>query len=256
MRWKRSSLQYNTRSTPLKEAIMATAASAVPVRDHTFYIDSDGQPVGETQRHVLNFRYTLEPLDNRYAHDPNVFVAGNMFVHYVQGDGNKHVSPDIFVVFGVPKVTVLERRSYRTWEEGGKGPDVVIELTSKSTRREDTLTKKALYQDVLKVKEYYLFDPYGEYLRPQLQGFRLAPRKYRPIRPVRDRLPSKLLQLHLEVEGDLLRFFDPATGRLLPIPPEIEMERQAEAEERHRAEVEIERLRTELDALKKRLPPS
>src|SRR6516225_10082457 len=130
---------------------MATAA-AVPIRDHTFYIDSDGKPVGETQRHVRNFRYTLDPLDNRYAHDPNVFVAGNMFLHYVQGDGNKHVSPDIFVVFGVSKV---ERRSYRTWEENGKGPDVVIELTSKSTSKEDTVTKKALYQDVLKVKEYF-----------------------------------------------------------------------------------------------------
>jgi Uma2 family endonuclease len=242
---------------------MATAASAVPIRDRTFYIDSDGKPMGETPRHVLNFRYTLEPLDNRYAGDPNVFVAGNMFVHYVQGDGNRHVSPDIFVVFGVPSGTVLERRSYRTWEEGGKGPDVVIELTSKSTRREDTATKKALYQDVLKVKEYYLFDPYGEYLRPRLQGFRLFRRHYGPIRPVQDRLPSKLLQLHLEVDGELLRFYDPVMRCLLPIPPEIEAERQelaearlAEAEARRQAEREVEHLRRELNEMKKRLPPS
>jgi len=235
---------------------MATAATAVPARDHTFYIDSDGKPVGETPRHVLNFRYTLEPLERRYAHDPNVFVAGNMFVHYVQFDGNRHVSPDIFVVFGVPKVTEPERRSYRTWEENGKGPDAIIELTSASTRDEDIETKFALYRDVLKVKEYFLFDPYGEYLRPRLQGHRLFRRQYRRIRPVRGRLPSQVLGLHLEYDDDLLRFFDPEIGIRLPIPPEIEAERDAEADARRRAEAELERLRRELEAVRKQLPPS
>ncbi len=232
---------------------MATAAVAVPIRDHTFYIDSDGTPVGETQRHILNLRYTMEPLEIRYAADPNVFVAGNMFLHYVQGDGNKHVSPDIFVVFGVPKV---ERRSYRTWEENGKSPDTIIELTSKSTRREDTITKMALYQDVLKVKEYFLFDPFGEYLRPRLMGYRLSRGHYRRIREVRGRLPSKVLGLHLEYEGDLLRFYDPATGQRLPILPEIEAQREAEAKARRLAEIQVEQLRREIEALKKRLPPS
>jgi len=52
---------------------------------------------------------------------------------------------------------------------------------------------------------------------------------------VRGRLPSEVLQLHLEVHGELLRFFDPATGRRLPIPPEIEAEREAEAEARRHA---------------------
>src|SRR5437870_505669 len=104
---------------------MATAATAVPKRDHIFYIESDGKPVGETPRHTKNYRYTIEPIENRYADDPHVLIGGNMFVHYVQGDPNRHVSPDIFVVFGVPKVTEPERRSYRTWEENGKTPDVV-----------------------------------------------------------------------------------------------------------------------------------
>ena len=270
---------------------MATATPTVPTRDHVFYVDADGKPVGETPRHVKNFRFVLDPIERRYADDPNVFVAGNMFLHYVQGDGNQHVSPDIFVVFGVPKVTVPERRSYRTWEENGKTPDAIIELTSRSTREEDTVTKMALYQDVLKVKEYFLFDPYGEYLRPPLQGYRRSRGRLRPIRPVRGRLPSKVLGLHLVGEDELLRFFDPATGQFLPILPEIEAarlqaederaaeaearrhaetarrraetaqrraeaEREAESEARRRAESENERLRRELDALRNQLPPS
>jgi hypothetical protein len=69
-----------------------------------------------------------------------------------------------------------------------------------------------------------------------LQGFRLTKGGYRPIRPVKGRLPSKVLGLHLEPSGDLLRLYDPAAGRWLPTPPE-----QRE---------EIERLRRELERLR------
>ena len=47
---------------------------------------------------------------------------------------------------GVPKGT---RDNYILWEEG-KGPDVVIELTSSSTHQEDIEGKFRLYRDVLK----------------------------------------------------------------------------------------------------------
>ena len=127
------------------------------------------------------------------------------------------------------------------WEEG-HAPDLVVEFTSETTREEDQATKRAIYQDVLRVAEYFLFDPFEEYLHPRLQGFRLAKEGYRPIRPVKGRLPSKVLGLHLEASGDILRLYDPAGGRWLPTPPE-----QRE---------EIERLRRELDELRRRSPGS
>jgi len=46
---------------------------------------------------------------------------------------------------------------------------VVIEYTSKTTRKEDQHTKFVLYRDTLKVKELFLFDPFGDYLQPQFQ---------------------------------------------------------------------------------------
>ena len=65
-----------------------------------------------------------------------------------------------------------QRENYLIWEEG-KAPDLVIELTSKSTKREDQQKKRELYRDVLRVSEYFLFDPTEDYLKPPLQGFRL-----------------------------------------------------------------------------------
>ena len=67
---------------------------------------------------------------------------------------------------GIPKHRTPERRRYLVWEEG-KGPDVVIEFTSASTEEEDRETKMRIYRDVLRMKEYFLFDPYAEYLEPR-----------------------------------------------------------------------------------------
>ncbi len=94
----------------------------------------------------------------------------------------------------------------------------MIELTSKSTRREDLGNKLAIYRDVLKVREYFLFDPYGESLQPPLKGFRLVGGEYEPIE---GRLPSEVTGLHLEPALENLRLHDPATGRHLMTPREL-----------------------------------
>src|SRR5688572_10512059 len=99
-----------------------------------YYPDSDGKPVGETPLHIQNFRWLLEMLEVWFAEQKRVFVAGNMFVYYEEGNPRRHVSPDIFVVRGIRKVTDPQRRRYLLWEE--KSIDFVIELTSKTTRRE------------------------------------------------------------------------------------------------------------------------
>jgi Uma2 family endonuclease len=215
-----------------------------PVVDTTFYPASDGQPVGETPRHVLNLFYTFDPLDKLYADNSQAFVAANMFVYLVRGDNRRHVSPDIFVSLGIPKETVPARERYLLWMEG-KGLDAVIEFTSRSTRREDLVHKRRIYQDVLNVREYFLFDPHEEYLDPPLQGFRAAKGIFQPIKPVKGRLPSRVMGLHLEADGELLRLWNPATGRWLPIPPEVQQSLEA-------AETTIERLRRENEELRQK----
>ena len=147
----------------------------------------------------------------------DVFVGGNNFLYYVKGNRRKHVSPDVMVTIGILKLPL--RDYYLVWEEG-KAPDFIVEISSKSTKREDMKVKFELYRDVLRVREYFLFDPRAEYLNPPLQGFRLAGPDYVPIEPVAGRLPSEVLCLHLECDGDRLRFFNPVTGARLLSPIE------------------------------------
>jgi hypothetical protein len=42
--------------------------------------------------------------------DPNVYVSGNLMVYYVEGHPEISVSPDVFVVKGVPSG---QRRVYK-----------------------------------------------------------------------------------------------------------------------------------------------
>jgi len=258
---------------------MATVSSPPDIE----YPTSDGRPMAETDHHRDLMVEGIETIKLVRGSDPNFYVSGNLLVFYEQGNRHKHVAPDFFAVRGVHN---HPRDHYLIWLEG-KAPEVAIEYTSKSTRKEDEKTKFVLYREKLRVQEYFLFDPFGDYLKPPFQGYRLKGNRYVKIHPVAGRLPSEVLGLHLERHGDRLRFYDPDSGRLLPTPDEArqhaEMARQhaeaaqdraeatlirAEAEkqraeaarvlaeaEKQRAEAETERLRIQLEELQRRLPP-
>ncbi len=215
--------------------------AAVPVTYPPTDIDyptSDGRPMAETELHRDLMIDLIRTLQGWFVHDNMVCVSGNMLVYYEEGNKRRHVAPDVFVVKGVAK---RRRDYYLIWAEG-KSLDLAIELTSESTREEDIDEKKSLYRDKLKVPEYFLFDPRGEYLKPSLQGFRLVDGDYIAITPVNGRLPSEVLGLHLEANGDELRLWDPATGCWLPTPEEAqaqaELDRQREKDARLAAERE------------------
>jgi Uma2 family endonuclease len=224
------------------------------------YPTRDGKPVGETPVHRDILFELVYVLRRWFEADPMAYVSGNMLMYYVQGDKRKHVSPDVFVTLGIPD-DGRRRDAYFVWEEG-KGPDFVVELTSKSTRREDQGAKLALYRDVLQVREYFLFDPYGEYLNPPLKGFRRVGGQYQPIDPVDGRLPSEVIGLHLEPAIEDVRLFDPATGRHLTTASQIAEEWEQAVEEKRRLEAlardqlaEVERLRREVEELRRREGP-
>src|SRR6266851_3070203 len=95
------------------------------------YPTSDGKPMAETDWHRILMTALIQTLDAWYAKNKKVYVSGNLLIFYEQGNKRKHVSPDVFVVKGVAK---NPRPNFLVWEEK-KAPDVVIELTSSSTRR-------------------------------------------------------------------------------------------------------------------------
>ena len=163
---------------------------------------------------------------------PSRCIRRRQFIYYEQGNPESVVAPDVFVVFGVDN---KDRRSYKTWEEEDKTPDFVLEITSKTTRTKDQGAKKGIYA-FLGVREYFQYDPTGDYLNPQLQGLRLADGNYFPVATnnLSDgtvSLVSEVLGLEVQVKSGEMRFYDPATRQKL-LSHEEEASARQEAEER------------------------
>jgi Uma2 family endonuclease len=196
--------------------------------------------MAETEKHLLLMLYCIGALKNYFAARPDVYAVGNNFLYWEEGNPKARISPDCYVVFGVENRV---RDSYKAWEEGGRLPSVVFEFTSKKTRHEDVRKKRPLYEQVLKVPEYFQFDPTGDYLKPRLQGLRLRDGVYEAIPLVNDRMVSEQLGLELVMEGERLRLWDPVKGEWLLSHVESEQarvsaeaSRVAEAEARQFAE--------------------
>lgn len=224
------------------------------------YPESDGKPMAESDLHRKEMTRLIQTSEDAFAARPDVYVSGNLLLYYEAGNPRASVAPDVMVVKGVPKLPL--RRIYKLWEEGAP-PATVIEVTSPTTRREDLHRKWDLYAR-LGVREYVLYDPLGEYLRPPLQGYRLAEGAYEPMATDADgALVSEELGMRLMLVDGRLRLFDKTTGTPLLSPRErAEVEAEARRDAEQRAEVESEARQqaeariVELEALlRERQPP-
>ena len=205
---------------------MATTQAHAPVAVE--YPDSDGKPMAENDWQRAAIVYAIGALESWFEERADVYVSGDLLIYYEEGRPGASVAPDTFVVVGAAK---HERRSYKLWEEP-KAPDFVLEVASPNTWREDIGTKLRLYQR-LGVREYWLYDPTGEYLGQRLQGLRLTAGGYERQAPTRLAdgtltLESEVLGLEARAQpGRPLRFRDPATGRDLPSQSEERAARRA-----------------------------
>jgi Uma2 family endonuclease len=206
------------------------------------YPASDGDPMGETEWHVLWTLRLLHALRERYRDRTDVHVGGNLFIYFGEGEPTDVVCPDVFVAFGARPGL---RRVWKTWEEGGLFPQVIFELISDESRSRDLGPKRGLYE-VLGVRDYFAFDPTGEALDPPLRGWRRAGEVLVPIDAepgATRRLRSDALGLFVQQDEERLRLVDVRTGERLPFPEE-------EAEARRQAEAEAGRLRRRIERLK------
>ncbi|MDB9315571.1 Uma2 family endonuclease [Spirulina sp. CS-785/01] len=207
----------------------------------------DGEPM-ETQRHQDQMTMLIHSLYPWIEQREDGYAGGNMFVYFSleQVRNQDFKGPDFFAVLGVPKG---ERLSWVVWEEG-KGPDVIIELLSSSTATVDKTEKKRIYQDQLRVPEYYWFDPFNP---EDWEGFTLQNGEYQPIEREGDRMVSQTLGLSLvrwqgryrDADTTWLRWAT-LEGDLFLLPQEqVEWERGRAEEERNRAEEERNRAEEE-----------
>ena len=224
------------------------------------YPSGDGQPMAENDWQLHAILDSVSALHDHFLERPDVYVSGDLFIYYEEGNPRARVAPDVFVAFGVPK---HKRPIYKLWEEGVV-PAFVMEVASVSTWREDEGRKAKLYER-LAVQEYWQYDPTGEYLGLHLKGRRLVDGAYVP-QPVVESLDgtlllrSEMLALDFRVKGEDSHFFEPSTGkRLLSRREQLAAHRTdrlraAAAESRaEAAESRAKAAEAELAALKARL---
>lgn len=213
---------------------------------------SDEPPL-ESYRHLKQLILLLTCLERLWQDRQDFFVGANMSIYYStrQLKSEDVKGPDFFVVLNTER---RERKSWVVWAEDGKYPNLILEVLSDSTAKNDRGLKKQLYQDVFRTPNYFWFDPYTL----EFAGFKLTYRRYEEIIPNEQGwLWSDELQLYLGILGEQLRFFT-SEGELVLTPEEAELlsnqraeqaEARAEAE-RQRAEAERQRADNLLQRLK------
>ncbi len=102
-----------TKTLPAKRPVAALPRATIE------YLYSDGKAMAESPWHVDAILYALATLRNRFADVARVQVAANMDLFYKEGDPDKKLAPDLFVVRGL---AALPDKSYKVWEAGRPPP--------------------------------------------------------------------------------------------------------------------------------------
>jgi Uma2 family endonuclease len=226
-------------------------------------VETDGVPL-ESHWHVFQIELLLDMVAYWFHGRDDYYAGGNMFLYFSEEQlrNRDYRGPDFFYVEGASRLPM--RPYWAVWQEGGRYPDVIMELLSPTTAEEDRTTKKTLYERVFRTQEYFCYDPEIQ----QLEGWRLGPRRrYRAIKPdARGWLRVEELGLWLGpwqgkyrgYEAVWLRFYDDA-GNLVPTEAEAEQARaeveqkRAEPEQKRAeaAEAEVARLKARLSELER-----
>ena len=186
---------------------------------------SDEPPV-ESNLHLQQIILLITSLEWLWKQREDYFAAGNLTIYYSPNQKKSEYfrGPDFFVVLGTTRNP--KRRSWVVWQEGGKYPNVIIEIISPSTAQVDREEKKQIYQDIFRTPDYFWFDP--ESL--EFQGFTLTSGEYRPIEAdERGWLWSQELGLYLGIYEDKLRYFS-REGELVPTPEEAALQAKQQKE--------------------------
>ncbi|ERT04169.1 restriction endonuclease family protein [Lyngbya aestuarii BL J] len=197
------------------------------------------EPPLESELHLRQILLLIQMLESLWQDRQDFYAFGNLTIYYSpeQQKTQNFRGPDFFVVLNTER---KPRKSWVVWEEGGKYPNVIIELLSPSTANIDRTTKKEIYQDIFRTPEYFWFSPNTL----EFQGFEIIRGEYEPIQPnEQGKLWSKQLQLFLGIHEQKLRFFTPE-GELVPTPEESA---QIERQQRENTQQQLETTQQQLE---------
>lgn len=134
------------------------------------------EPEMEHSLHALQLLILVSCLARLWQDRNDYFLAWNLTVYYSREQlKNKDFrGPDLFLVKGVEN---RPRPSWVVWEEGGKYPDLIIELLSESTAKVDRGEKRELYERIFRTPEYFYYSPETQ----EFMGLRLRGRSTRRL---------------------------------------------------------------------------
>lgn len=202
------------------------------------YPETDGEPMGDSTEQIAWIIFLVVNFQDRFADDPNVFVAGNHFWYPVEGQPGIRVAPDTMIVFGRPKA---HRSSYLQWLEAHVPPQVVFEVQSPGNSAAEMAEKRAFY-DRYGVEEYYIYD----FTRGRLLGCRRMEGGPLVDVPRMKGWVSPRLGVRFDLEDGELRIFHP-DGRPFRDPNEVFLERDALRAELQERELQRARIAAQLD---------
>lgn len=131
-------------------------------------ISEDGVPL-ESDWHAVQIELLRELAYRQFTGTRDFFAGGNMFLYFNEQQlrDRDYRGPDFFFVWDATPTPL--RPYWAIWKEGGRYPNVIIELLSPSTAVMDRTTKKDLYEQTFRTPEYFCYDPTDRLL----EGWRL-----------------------------------------------------------------------------------
>jgi Uma2 family endonuclease len=195
------------------------------------------EPEMESALHYLQLMLLVTCLNWHWQNKTDYFIGANLTIYFSreQLKNREFRGPDFFLVNGVSNDL---RPSWVVWEEGGRYPNLIIELLSNSTASVDRTLKKDLYQDRFRTPEYFWFSP--ETL--EFMGYRLMGHQYQEIPlTISGKRWSEELGLFLGIKDQRLRYFTPEEALVLTPDEAALQEKQRAEQEKQRAEQEKQR---------------
>jgi Uma2 family endonuclease len=211
--------------------------------------EDDNVPM-ESSWHRDAMNFLIELIRSHMEGRTDFYAGGNMFIHFsaTQVRNNDFRGPDVFFVKGVDGTRL--RKFWAVWLEEGRYPDVIVELLSPCTAKQDRTTKKAIYEKIFQTRNYFIYDPDER----RLEGWQLNKGKYEPLVPNEhgwlwsDKLEAWLGTwaglYHRTMPDVWLRLFDAEGGLVLSFD---EKAQQRAREERRQAEEALQRERRQAE---------
>jgi Uma2 family endonuclease len=221
--------------------------------------DLPSELVGESglpdEFHRIQAELLSETCQSHKYPSEEILLASDLNLYYDPRHPLWYKRPDWYMVLGVTNKSQQQdlRLSYVVWQEG-IDPFLVVELLSPGTESEDLgkklreihqpPTKREVYERILRVPYYVVYDRYENNLR----AFQLNGTRYEPITLSEQRFWLEELELGLglwqgtyqQTTGLWLRWYN-STGWIPTLAEKAEQEYQRAEQERQRAEQERQR---------------